>query len=309
LRYSASTGDDPFGKVKGLIQDMILKLEKEAGDEATEKAYCDEQMAKTEAKKSELEDDVATMTTRIDRYAADSALAKEQMRVLESELSALAKEQAEMNRIRQETHADFLTAKADLEQGLNGVRQAVDILKNYYGESAAAMLQDDKFGAFMQQPAAPEKHSKSSDAGGGIIDILQVCESDFATNLAKEETEEADAQSEYEKISQENEVTKTKKQQGVKYRQEAARGLDAAVAENSADRVTASSELSAVNEYYSKIKDRCIAKPETYEARKTRRAAEIAGLRAALEILENDTAFMQQRKRRGGHFLGSLESA
>ena len=52
---------------------MIAKLEKEAGDEALEKAYCDQQMAKTEAKTSELEDDLAKMTSRIGKAAAKSA--------------------------------------------------------------------------------------------------------------------------------------------------------------------------------------------------------------------------------------------
>merc|ERR1719408_1069979 len=57
VRYGSKNGDDPFAKVKGLITEMIAKLEAEAEAEATEKAYCDEQMAKTEAKKSELDDD------------------------------------------------------------------------------------------------------------------------------------------------------------------------------------------------------------------------------------------------------------
>merc|ERR1712242_122439 len=50
LRFGSSNGD-PFAKVKGLIRDMIAKLESEASNEATEKAYCDEQLAKTEAKR------------------------------------------------------------------------------------------------------------------------------------------------------------------------------------------------------------------------------------------------------------------
>merc|ERR1719261_1174382 len=52
VKYGARGGADPFAKVKGLISYMITKLEKEAEAEATEKAYCDEQMAKTEAKKA-----------------------------------------------------------------------------------------------------------------------------------------------------------------------------------------------------------------------------------------------------------------
>lgn len=304
LRFGNSAGD-PFAKVKGLIQDMIAKLEKQAGDEATEKAYCDEQMAKTEAKKSELEEDVAKQTSRIDQAAARSAQLKGEVKVLEAELAALAKEQAEMDKIRSESRAAFQTAKADLELGLSGVRKALQLLQDYYGGGSASMLQDEKkFGDFMQQPARPEVHSQAQGAGESIINILQVVESDFATNLAKEESEEADAQAEYEKTTQENAVTKTTKDQGVKYKTQEAKAQDKTVAEYSADRETSSEELSAVLEYYAKIKDRCIAKPETYATRTARRQAEITGLKQALSILEDETALVQRKRR--GSFRGSL---
>jgi len=303
LRFGSS-GGDVFGKVKGLIADMIAKLEKEASDEATEKAYCDEQIAKTEQKKGELEEDIAKQTSKIDQATARSAQLKEEVQVLEAELAALAKAQAEMDKIRHDTHAEFVQAKADLELGLSGVRGAVSTLREYYG-GAAAMLQDDsKFGAFMQQPAKPETHASSQGAGESIINILEVCESDFASNLAKEESEEADAQSEYEKVSQENAVTKTTKEQDAKYKTQEAKAQDKTAAEYTADRETSNAEYAAVMEYYGKIKDRCIAKPETYAARKARRAEEIQGLKEALSILEDETAFVQRK--RHGSFRGSL---
>merc|ERR1712232_54907 len=297
-RYSGSHREDVFAKVKGLIQAMIAKLEQERSSEATEKAYCDEQIAKTEAKKAELEEDVAKMTSRIDQAAAKSARLKGQVKELEDELAALARTQAEMDRIRSETHADYAVAKADLELGLTGVRKALTTLRDYYG-SAASMMQDE-----VRQPAAPEIHSKSAGAGGSIIDILEVVESDFATNLAKEEAEEADAQSDYEKVSQENAVTKTLKEQDVKYKTQEAKSMDSTVAEYTGDLDAANTEYAAVMEYYGKIKDRCIAKPETYEERRARRAAEIQGLKDALNILNDETALVQRKKR--GAFLATV---
>merc|ERR1719476_1226700 len=162
----------------------------------------------------------------------------------------------------------------------------------------------------MQQPEAPVKHSKSEGAGGSIIEFLEVVESDFATNLAKEETAEADAEAEYEKLSQENAVTKTLKIQDVKYKTQEFMGLDKKIADLTSDRETESAELSAVLTYYGKIKDRCIAVPETYEERKARREAEIAGLKEALNILETQTALVQRGRRAGrrgsrSHFLAA----
>jgi chromosome segregation ATPase len=298
MRYGSKNGDNPFAKVEGLIKDMIAKLEAEAEAEATEKAYCDEQMAKTEAKKEDLDSTIAKLTSKIDQSAAASAALKEEVVELEKELAALAKMQAEMDKIRAEENADYTVAKEELTQGLTGVRKALTLLKDYYGSAAA----------LVQQPAKPAAFEKAEGAGGSIIDILEVCESDFATNLAKEESEEADAAENYEKTTQENKITAATKTQDVKYKTQEAVALDKQISELTSDKETASTELAAVMEYYEKIKERCIAKPETYEERKARREAEIAGLKEALNILETEAAFMQ-KSRKGGksrHFMASL---
>merc|ERR1712129_59556 len=195
-------------------------------------------------------------------------------------------------------------AEADLELGLSGVRKALTALRDYYGNAASMLQGEIKAGSFMEQPVAPVLHSKSGGAGGSIIDILEVVESDFATNLAKEESEEADAQSEYEKVSHENAVTKELKEQDVKYKTQESKAQDKTTAEYSSDRETASAELSAVLDYYGKIKDRCIAKPETYAERARRRQAEITGLKEALSILEDEMAFVQRKSH--GSFRGTI---
>merc|ERR1711865_949294 len=295
IRYGASGGDDVFAKVKGLITDMISKLESEAKSEATEKAYCDEELAKTEAKKGELDSEIAKLTSKIDLASAKSAGLKEDVKTLGAELATLAKEQAEMDSIRAEEKAAFDTAKAELELGISGVQKALGVLKDYY-QGSAAFVQGN-FDAFMQQPAAPKKHAAASGAGGSIIDILEVCEADFSKNLATEETEEADAVSVYESTTQENKLSTTMKSQDSKYMTKEFKSLDKSVSDLSGDRDTTNTELSAVLDYYGKIKERCIAKPESYEERKARREAEVTGLKEALSILEDETAFMQKGKR------------
>jgi len=298
---------DPFAKIKGLIQDMIAKLEAEAAEEATEKAYCDEEMSKTTAKKEELEADLSKLTTKIDQSVAASTELKEEVNALQGELAAMAKEQADYDKVRQEDHDVYLKQKADLELALGGMRKALDVLRQYYAKGSAALVQTDDEN-FMHQPAPPQSHSASGGAGGSIINILEVAESDTADNLAKVETEEADEQAEYEKATQEFKVSKATKDQDVKYKTQEFTALDKMVTDLSGDQATVNTELAAVNEYDAKLKDRCVAKPETYEDRKKRRDAEIAGLKEALTTLENEAAFAQRgsKRRVRGHVKASL---
>merc|ERR1719471_403119 len=237
LKMGETTGEDPFGKVKELIQGLITKLEAEAGSEATEKAYCDEQMAKTDEKKAELEHDISKLTAKLDQSISKSASLKSEVQELQSELAALTKQQAEMDKIRQEQHADYTQAKSDLEVGLSGVRKALGVLREYYGSATTAMLQSSSnLGNDVKQPAMPESHEKATGAGTSIIGILEVVESDFAKSLAAEETAEDDAAADYEKTSQENKVTKALKEQDVKYKTAEAKSLDKAISELTSDR-------------------------------------------------------------------------
>merc|ERR1719379_3307372 len=108
--------------------------------------------------------------------------------------------------------------------------------------------------------------------------------------ISVEETAVAD----YEKACKENEITKTVKEQDVKYKTKEAKTLDKAAAEASADRDGVQTELDAVMEYYAKIKEECIAKPDSYEEKKKRREEEIAGLKEALAILEGEAVLLQE---------------
>merc|ERR1719262_243196 len=274
-RFGSAAGEDPFVKVKSLIADMIERLLKEAEADAAHKGYCDKEMSETETKKGDLTDEIEKLTTKIDGMNAESAQLKEQVATLQKELAELAETQAMMDKIRAEEKAAFATNKAEMEEGLEGVKLALKILREYYAKEDTA-------------------HAAASGAGGGIIGMLEVIESDFTKGLAELIATEEAAAAEYDKLTKENEIAKTTKEQDVKYKTKEAKGLDEAVAEASSDKAGAQEELDAVLKYYDSLKEQCIEKVEPYEERKKRREAEIAGLKEALSILAGEAVLLQR---------------
>jgi len=132
------SNDEPFAKVKGLISDMITKLEEEAAADAEHKAFCDKELAETHTKKVDKTAAIEKLTTAIDAMTARSAQLKQEVAALQKALMELAKEQAEMDKLREEEAALYKKQKSDMELGLDGVKAALKVLGAYYGKEGKA---------------------------------------------------------------------------------------------------------------------------------------------------------------------------
>merc|ERR1719188_370080 len=283
MRFSTEAGEDPFAKVKGLITDMITKLEAEAGADATHKAYCDKEMSATKAKHDDRTAMAEKLSTKIEQMTATSAKLKEEVAALQASLADLAKAQREMDDTRKNENDVFVKSKADMEEGLQGVQLALKILREYYAKEDKA-------------------HDAAGGAANGIVGLLEVVESDFSRTIAELTTTEQAAKNAYEQQTKDNGIERTAKEQDVKYKGKSAIDLDKAVAEATSDRSGVQVELDAVLEYAAKLKEICVAKPETYGERAERREAEIAGLKQALQILGGEAALLQQQSSRRAFF-------
>merc|ERR1719181_2007689 len=100
-------------------------------------------------------------------------------------------------------------------------------------------------------------------------------------------------------MTQQNKITRTSKEQDRKYKEQEIATLASDVAAAKADRESKQTELDSVLDYLGELNKMCVAKADTYEERAAKRAAEIAGLKEALDILNSEAGFLQRGALRG----------
>merc|ERR1719156_66658 len=166
MEMAGSAAMDPFVKIKGLIEEMIAKLVQEAQEEATQKAFCDEEMGKSNKAKAEKTLTLDKLQSRLDEASARKAELEMSIKELEGEIATLDAGTAEATKIRNAEHKVYLKSSKDFADAAAATEKAIKVLKDYYDN--AALIQTSANTASKQ----PEFGEAKSGAGGVIISIL-----------------------------------------------------------------------------------------------------------------------------------------
>merc|ERR1719456_117952 len=95
----------------------------------------------------------------------------------------------------------------EFKESANAVIAAIGVLKNYY--EGALIQTASHTHSIAKRPAFG---GAKTDSGSSIISVLEVAESDFTRLYAETETDEDQAATAYEKLSEENKVSKSTKE-------------------------------------------------------------------------------------------------
>jgi len=292
MQLAGRASSDPFVKIRGLIEEMIAKLMKEAQEEASQKAFCDKEMGESTKSQEIKTATIAKLTARMDEAATTIATLKEAVKTLQAEIAEIDSSQSEATAIRTEENEKNVKAMKDFKDSADAVIAAIGVLKSFY---EGALIQTKA--TTQRKSGQPSFGSAKTDAGSGIISVLEVAESDFTRLYAETETEEDAAAAAYEKLSKENAVSKATKEADAKGKESEIKSLTVQLDQHTEDHSTTSDELDAVNAYIDKLKPQCESKVMSYAEKKAAREAEIAGLKEALSILEGkDMAFLAIRR-------------
>merc|ERR1719159_592247 len=289
-QMASMASSDPFVKIRGLIEDMIEKLLKEAQEDATREAFCQEEIGKSKKSKDEKTMTLDKLQARIDGASTTIAELTEGIKTLESEIATIDKATAEATAIRTKEHEEYLVASKDFKDSAEAVAKAIEVLKNFYE------------GSFIQLSATTQLKSKQPELGGAksdiahtIISVLEMSEEDFTTLLAETEATEDEAAKAYKALTDENKISKATKETEAKGKASEVKSLTVQLSHSKEDSASVSSELDAVNAYIDKLRPQCEEKAMSYAEKKAKREAEIAGLKEALSILDGGLALVQKR--------------
>merc|ERR1719420_2680934 len=128
--------EDPFKKIKKMIQDMVDKLMEEANEEAEHKGFCDTEMGTNKNTRDEKSEEIDTLTALIEELTASITKLGEQISIIGDAISAIDAAMAKATAERNEESAKNKAVIADAKVAGEATAQALAVLKEFYAKAA-----------------------------------------------------------------------------------------------------------------------------------------------------------------------------
>eukprot|EP00746_Dinoflagellata_sp_MGD_P168186 gnl/MRDRNA2_/MRDRNA2_99435_c0_seq1.p1 gnl/MRDRNA2_/MRDRNA2_99435_c0~~gnl/MRDRNA2_/MRDRNA2_99435_c0_seq1.p1 ORF type:complete len:743 (-),score=231.52 gnl/MRDRNA2_/MRDRNA2_99435_c0_seq1:6-2051(-) len=293
---------DPFGKVKKMIENMVVKLLEEQAQEQEHKAWCDAETAKTTKQEKYHARNSQKFNSRIEEMNAEIAELNEGIQDRSQDLDAMNAAAAKATEIRNAEKKEAEKALKDYADAQQMLQKAVQVLTDFYQKqrasaaSAASLLQQgqgvsDGLGSGAAQPQTFEGTDAAASREGAaqnILNILEISLSDFTKLESETQTEEEAAQKEYDTYMQEYKVQKAVAEKEREHFTMDLAKLEDSVKTTSKDLAETDKELAAAREYLDKLKTTCDFSGSSYEERQARREAELKSLQNALAIISGE---------------------
>eukprot|EP00933_Yihiella_yeosuensis_P024903 TRINITY_DN192_c0_g1_i1.p1 TRINITY_DN192_c0_g1~~TRINITY_DN192_c0_g1_i1.p1 ORF type:complete len:706 (-),score=259.50 TRINITY_DN192_c0_g1_i1:100-2058(-) len=275
--------------VKRMVENLIVKLNKQAAADASKKAYCDAEMSKNEQTRTEKSETVESLQAEIDELTASNSKLTRDIKTCGEDITKLTKAMSEATEIRNKEKAKNTQTIKDAQVAQAAVAQAITVLKDFYDDAsyATSLVQKSESD---QQPEAPEvfgeeAYTGMSAANGGVVGMMEVIESDFARLEAETTAAEAAAKKEYNEFMEDSTVDKQRKAAEVDHKTTKKTEQTQELSSLQTDIEGTQKELDAALAYFEKLKPDCVDAGVAYEERKKQREEEIKDLEQALDKL------------------------
>eukprot|EP00397_Hematodinium_sp_SG-2012_P020086 GEMP01020674.1.p1 GENE.GEMP01020674.1~~GEMP01020674.1.p1 ORF type:complete len:658 (+),score=240.33 GEMP01020674.1:89-2062(+) len=274
--------EDPFRKVKEMVQDLITRLMEEANTEAEEKGFCDEALKSNTQTREEKTSRIEKLTAKKDGLHASIAQLSKDVAELSTQVAEINKAVATAIDLRAQEKATNLQTIQEAKDAQDAVSRALTVLQEFYAKAGLAK-------SFVQQPAIFDSpYQGQQGENKGVIGMLEVIQADFARLEAETETEESTSQREQDQFLEESSVDKAQKNTDIEHKTAKKQQQQLQLQETKGDLEGTQKELDAALKVYDSLKPRCVSTGVSYNDRVGRRQEEIESLQEALRILNGE---------------------
>jgi hypothetical protein len=196
-------GEDPFAKIKKLIQELVDRLLTQAAEEQTHHAWCDKAMSDSKQKRGVAANNIERLNGEMAALEALRDKLIQELIDLNAEIADLKSRRATAEGIRAEEKAENSNTVNEASNGLTALDMAIDILWKFY---ATMDKETVEYSFAQQQRRAPggdapktdfeigEAYTGSQSEATGILGMMDVMKSDFMRTVAETEKAEMDAE-------------------------------------------------------------------------------------------------------------------
>lgn len=309
---------DPFTKIKGLIKGMVERLLKEANEDAEHEGFCDTEMGKSKATRTQLTEDIDSLTASVEDSKAEIMSLAESNSQLANSINDINAARAEAQKMRTAEKKKNKETVTDAEAAMKAVDAATAVLKDFYEKAsqATALVQgggklaqkvsssgirmgSDEWDALADpngkavdkghkdgQQTFGDKFTGNQDGATGVLAMIEVIRSDFSNLAADTKSAEEVASKSFEEFMVESKKNLAMKAKKMELNEGDKAAAEKKVSEDTKDLKSNQAELVAAETYFEKLEAQCIAKGSSFEDRTKARAAEIQSLKEALKMLD-----------------------
>eukprot|EP00928_Gymnodinium_smaydae_P023832 TRINITY_DN19505_c0_g3_i1.p1 TRINITY_DN19505_c0_g3~~TRINITY_DN19505_c0_g3_i1.p1 ORF type:complete len:735 (+),score=125.87 TRINITY_DN19505_c0_g3_i1:176-2206(+) len=292
LAVAARARDDPFAKVKTLIQELLDRLIAQANEEAEHKGWCDSELATNKATRETKTEEVELLTAQTESLTAGIAKLNKEVAELSDAVAQLNKDIAAETSLRNKEKARNEQTLQEAGDAQTAMSEAISVLKDFYDKAGSATAFSQTSDSRQAPAGAPPIFDKSytgmQDQKSGILGMLQVIQSDFARLEQDTASAEEAASQEYDKFMQDAVADKSQKESDIGHKKNELQTKEADLLDKQTDLDNAHKELDAAMATYDKLKPACLDTGSSFSERQSRREEELASLKEALAILNGE---------------------
>jgi len=296
-KIEVGAGLDHFVKVRGMIKDLIAKLEADAEAEATTKSFCDEEMKKSIEKRDAAIAGKEETSATIDQKKTEIADLVAEIDDLANQLAELRKGLFEAEQLREKERLENEETLAQAKEGKASIESAIKVLKEFYGEAFAQFVpagagRDGKTVSDLAPDTGFDgKYGGMQDAAKGIFGFLEIIQSDFERTIKTVEEAEEEAATAHEEYKTETEADIKAKEGTKKEKEDLKKTTEEELVEAEDKFKDFKKELKEAKDELADLKPICLGPEQSWEDRRKQQKQEIEALKQALAILEDWKGF------------------